>query len=46
MNTEDKSIYHDSAIKHVSGKSIYINDMQAASGMLYGKVVYLSLIHI
>ncbi len=40
MNTEDKSIYHDSAIKHVSGKSIYINDMQAVSGMLYGKVVY------
>ncbi|MFZ4412601.1 MAG: xanthine dehydrogenase molybdopterin binding subunit [Bacteroidales bacterium] len=45
MNTEGKSIYHDSAIKHVSGKSIYINDMQAASGMLHGKVVYSPYAH-
>ena len=45
MNTEGKSIYHDSAIKHVSGKSIYINDMQAASGMLHGKVVFSPYAH-
>ncbi|MEI6695719.1 MAG: xanthine dehydrogenase molybdopterin binding subunit [Bacteroidota bacterium] len=45
MNTEDKRIYHDSAIKHVSGKSIYINDMQAISDMLHGKVVYSPYAH-
>ena len=40
MNTEKNIVYHDSAIKHVSGRSIYINDMDTSSGMLYGKVVY------
>jgi len=40
MNNLENIVYHDSAIKHVSGKSIYINDMDELSGMLYGKVVY------
>ncbi len=33
-------IHHDSAEKHVSGESIYINDMDGGSRMLYGHVVY------
>ncbi|MFZ4398602.1 MAG: xanthine dehydrogenase molybdopterin binding subunit [Bacteroidales bacterium] len=40
MNPNENQIYHESAIKHVSGKSVYINDMQASSAMLHGKVVY------
>ncbi len=45
MNTNENQIYHDSAIKHVSGKSVYINDMNAPSGMLHGKVVYSPYAH-
>lgn len=33
-------IHHDSAEKHVSGESIYINDMDCGSNMLFGKVLY------
>ncbi len=40
MESTQNQIYHDSAIKHVSGKSVYINDMDAGTQMLYGKVVY------
>jgi xanthine dehydrogenase molybdopterin binding subunit len=31
---------HDSAHKHVTGESVYVNDMQASSHMLEGHVVY------
>jgi len=31
---------HDSAHKHVTGHSVYVNDMQASSQMLEGHVVY------
>ncbi|MES2588323.1 MAG: xanthine dehydrogenase molybdopterin binding subunit [Bacteroidota bacterium] len=34
------SVPHDSAIKHVSGQSIYIDDMHINSQLLHGKVVY------
>ncbi|NSW45952.1 MAG: xanthine dehydrogenase molybdopterin binding subunit [Bacteroidales bacterium] len=34
-----ENIHHDSSIKHVTGKSIYINDIEQ-SRMLLGKVVY------
>ena len=45
MNANENQIYHDSAIKHVSGKSVYINDMNAPSDMLHGKVVYSPYAH-
>ena len=35
-----KSIPHDSAIKHVSGQSIYIDDVHINDQMLVGRVVY------
>ncbi|MDX9848463.1 MAG: xanthine dehydrogenase molybdopterin binding subunit [Tenuifilaceae bacterium] len=38
-------IHHDSAEKHVSGESIYINDMDCGSNMLFGKVLYSSHAH-
>ena len=31
---------HDSAIKHVTGESLYINDMPVNDQLLYGKVVF------
>lgn len=34
------NIPHDSATKHVSGQSIYIDDMQINSQLLIGRVVY------
>ncbi|MES2591206.1 MAG: xanthine dehydrogenase molybdopterin binding subunit [Bacteroidota bacterium] len=34
------SIPHDSAIKHVSGESVYIDDIQVNSQLLIGRVVY------
>jgi xanthine dehydrogenase large subunit len=36
----NRSIPHDSAIKHVSGESVYIDDMPVNDQLLYGKVVY------
>jgi xanthine dehydrogenase large subunit len=44
MITSEK-IHHDSARKHVSGKSIYIDDMQINSQLLHGKVVYSKVAH-
>ncbi len=32
--------HHDSAIKHVTGQSVYINDIDVNERLLYGKVVY------
>jgi len=39
-----ENIHHDSSIKHVTGKSIYINDIEQ-SRMLVGKVIYSPLAH-
>jgi xanthine dehydrogenase large subunit len=39
------SIPHDSAIKHVSGESVYIDDMPLNSRLLCGRVVYSSEAH-
>ncbi len=41
----NNSIPHDSAIKHVSGESVYINDFQVNSQLLIGRVVYSSHAH-
>ncbi|MCX6231323.1 MAG: xanthine dehydrogenase molybdopterin binding subunit [Bacteroidetes bacterium] len=45
MIAKENQIYHDSAIKHVSGKSVYINDMDVSSDLLFGKVVYSPFAH-
>lgn len=42
MNTEN--LKHDSAIKHVTGQSVYVNDI-TASQQLIGRVVYSSEAH-
>ena len=42
---KNKYLHHESAEKHVSGKAVYINDMDSGSNMLYGKVVYSSQAH-
>lgn len=36
---------HDSAIKHVSGESVYIDDMLVNTQLLVGKVVYSKVAH-
>jgi xanthine dehydrogenase large subunit len=38
--TTINNLHHDSAIKHVTGESVYINDMPSGDQMLYGLVVY------
>src|ERR1035437_7596864 len=35
-----KNVPHDSASKHVSGQSIYIDDIQVSTQLLIGRVVY------
>ncbi|TVQ13645.1 MAG: xanthine dehydrogenase molybdopterin binding subunit, partial [Bacteroidetes bacterium] len=41
----NNAIYHDSAHKHVSGESVYVNDMDGGSRMLHGHVVYSDKAH-
>ncbi|MFA4851784.1 MAG: xanthine dehydrogenase molybdopterin binding subunit [Bacteroidales bacterium] len=36
----NETIHHDSAIKHVTGESVYINDMLVNDQLLFGKVVF------
>ena len=43
MSTQEQ--YHDSAEKHVSGESVYINDIDGGSRMLHGYVLYSKLAH-
>ncbi len=42
---KNKSLYHDSAHKHVSGESVYVNDMDGGTQMLHGHVVYSQKAH-
>lgn len=42
---DNNNLFHESAIKHVTGKSIYVNDIDAGNFMLFGKVVYSSFSH-
>jgi xanthine dehydrogenase large subunit len=44
-NLNSMNVPHDSAIKHVSGESIYIDDMQINAQLLIGRVVYSSHAH-
>jgi xanthine dehydrogenase molybdopterin binding subunit len=38
-------LHHDSAERHVTGESVYVNDMDGGSTMLYGYVVYSTKAH-
>ncbi len=38
-------IHHNSAISHVTGESVYINDMLMSSQLLFGKVVFSKYAH-
>lgn len=40
-----KTLHHDSAKKHVTGESVYINDMLVNEQLLIGKVVYSNQAH-
>lgn len=42
---QKQDLKHDSAIKHVTGKSVYVNDLQVSPLQLVGKVVYSKLAH-
>jgi xanthine dehydrogenase large subunit len=39
------NLYHDSATKHVTGKSVYVNDIEASPYQLVGRVVYSPYAH-
>ncbi len=41
----EQKIHHDSASKHVTGESVYINDMLANDQLLFGKVVFSKQAH-
>jgi xanthine dehydrogenase large subunit len=38
-------VHHDSAVKHVTGESVFIEDMDLCKEMLVGKVVYSKVAH-
>jgi len=38
--TSETILHHDSAALHVTGKAVYVNDMEVSGQTLYGKVVY------
>ena len=39
------NIHHDSAIKHVTGESVYVNDIPVHDQLLHGKVVFSKFAH-
>jgi xanthine dehydrogenase molybdopterin binding subunit len=41
----ENRIYHDSAIKHVTGQSVYVDDILVDERLLLGRVVYSSHAH-
>ena len=49
MNTDSRmnpnSVHHDSAVRHVSGKSVYIDDIAVPENVLHGRVVYSRYAH-
>ncbi len=40
-----ENLKHDSAIRHVTGQSVYVNDMEVSSLQLTGRVVYSQVAH-
>jgi len=38
--SSETQLHHDSAELHVTGKAVYVNDMEVSGQTLYGKVVY------
>ncbi len=45
MRAPNKDIYHDSAALHVTGKSVFVNDIDLGNSVLLGKVVYSKYSH-
>ncbi len=45
QKNKDEMLHHESAISHVTGQSVYINDMPVNSQMLVGHVVYSRFAH-
>lgn len=43
--TKEKYLHHESAVMHVTGKAVYVNDMEVSGQTLYGKVVYSPYAH-
>jgi len=43
--TSEKYLHHESAEMHVTGKAVYVNDMDVCGQTLYGKVVYSPYAH-
>jgi len=39
------NIHHDSALKHVTGESVYVNDIPVHDQLLFGKVVFSKYAH-
>jgi xanthine dehydrogenase molybdopterin binding subunit len=39
------NLLHDSIVKHVTGESVYVNDIQVSERMLYGHLVYSKYAH-
>jgi xanthine dehydrogenase large subunit len=39
------NLLHDSIVKHVTGESVFVNDIQAGEQMLYGHLVYSRYAH-
>jgi len=40
MNKEHTHVFHESAVNHVTGRSVYIDDIYNVANMLHGRVVY------
>lgn len=40
-----ENLKHDSAIRHVTGQSVYVNDLEVSSLQLTGRVVYSQIAH-
>nr|NQU94567.1 molybdopterin-dependent oxidoreductase [Bacteroidota bacterium] len=46
MNQHQKDkLYHESAVKHVTGKSVFVNDIPVNDQLLFGKMVYSKMAH-
>ncbi len=45
MNKNNNIVYHESAFNHVTGKSVYVDDIQNVGNLLYGKVVFSPYAH-
>jgi len=42
---QEQMLHHESAVNHVTGQSVYVNDMPATDQLLVGRVVYSKFAH-